>query len=148
MRAGADTSGREMVTVDGLTTAHLLTPRHDPSAAPCRPLRRSRVRQPGRIGFLRVPRRERVFCPRSNWKKSSTENTSFRSKTPLSFYYILPFGFHMTEPSWSKVNFVRLFLLISTMKSRVCFIHNFILQHSSQYCNLPEPRTKESFRVW
>ena len=32
-----------MVTVDGLTTAHVLTPRHYPSAAPCRPLRRSRA---------------------------------------------------------------------------------------------------------
>ena len=36
-----DTSGREMVTVDDLTSAHLLTPRQDPCAAPCRPLRRS-----------------------------------------------------------------------------------------------------------
>ncbi len=43
MRARADTSGREMVTVDGRTTAHLLTPRHDLSAAPCLPLRRSRA---------------------------------------------------------------------------------------------------------
>ena len=32
-----------MVTVDELTTAHLLTPLHDPSVAPYRPLRRSRA---------------------------------------------------------------------------------------------------------
>jgi len=38
--------------------------------------------------------------------------------------------------------------VICTMKSRSCFIHNFILQHSSRYCNWPEPRTRECFRVW
>jgi hypothetical protein len=62
--------------------------------------------------------------------------------------FFLAIGFHMTEPSWSKVNFVRLFPVICTMKSRSRFIHNLILQHSPRYCNLPEPRTKESFRVW